>query len=76
MLEETVLPYVSVIELSSAEIIEALNSAQSRGVRGGCVYDYMHLVAARKADASVIHTLNMDDFLHLRRGDDPEVQPP
>ena len=39
MLSETVLPRVSVIELSSAEIIAALGIAQSRGVRGGCVYD-------------------------------------
>jgi predicted nucleic acid-binding protein len=76
MLSETVLPRVTVIELSSVEIIQALASAQSRGVRGGCVYDYMHLVAAKKANASVIHTLNMDDFMHLRRGDDPEVQLP
>lgn len=76
MLSETVLPRVTVIELSSLEIIEALGVAQSRGVRGGGVYDYMHLVAARKANAAVIHTLNMDDFLHLRRGDDPEVQLP
>jgi hypothetical protein len=45
-------------------------------VRGGCVYDYMHLLAAKKGNASVIHTLNIDDFQHLRRGDDPEVQHP
>jgi predicted nucleic acid-binding protein len=76
MLSEPVLPRVTVIELSSVEIIQALAAAQSRGARGGAVYDYMHLVAARKANASVIHTLNMDDFLHLRRGDDPEVQLP
>lgn len=76
MLSETVLPRVSVIELSSAEIIAALGIAQSLGVRGGGVYDYMHLVAAKKATASVIQTLNMDHFLHLRRGDDPEVQLP
>ena len=76
MLTETVLPRVTVIELSFAEIIAALAIAQSRGVRGGCVYDYMHLVAAKKANASVIHTLNMDDFLHLRRGGDPEIQLP
>jgi predicted nucleic acid-binding protein len=76
MLSETVLPRVTVIELSSSEIIAALGIAQSRGIRGGGVYDYMHLVAAKKANASVIHTLNMDDFLHLRRGDDPEIQLP
>ncbi len=76
MLSETVLPRVSVIELSSAEIIAALGIAQSRGVRGGCVYDYMHMVAAKKANASLIITLNMDDFQHLRREADPEVQLP
>ena len=76
MLSETVLPRVNVIELSSAENIAALAIAQSRGVRGGGVYDYMHLVAAKKANVTVIHTLNLDDFLHLRRNDDPEVQLP
>lgn len=76
MLSETILPRVSVIELSSAEIMEALSVAQSRGVRGGCVYDYMHLLAARKGNASVIYSLNMGDFLHLRRGNDPEVRFP
>jgi predicted nucleic acid-binding protein len=76
MLSETVLPRVTVIELSSAVITAALATAQSRGVRGGGVYDHMHLVAAKKANVTVIHTLNLDDFLHLRRNDDPEVQLP
>lgn len=76
MLSETVLPRVTVIELSTAEIIAALAIAQSRGVRGGGVYDSMHLVAAKKANVSTIHTLNRDDFLHLRRDGDPEIQAP
>jgi predicted nucleic acid-binding protein len=76
MLSETVLPRVTVIELSSAEIIAALATAQSRGVRGGGVYDHMHLVAAKKANVTVIQTLNRDDFLHLRREDEPEIQVP
>jgi predicted nucleic acid-binding protein len=76
MLSETILPRVTVIELSTAEIMAALPVAQSRGVRGGCVYDYMHLLGAQKGNASVIYTLNMDDFQHLRRGDDPEVRLP
>ncbi len=76
MLSETILPRVTVIELTYSEIIAALAIAQSRGVRGGAVYDYMHLVAAKKANVSVIQTLNIDDFLHLRRSDDPEVRLP
>jgi hypothetical protein len=76
MLSETILPRVTVVELSTAEIMAALPVALSRGVRGGCVYDYMHLLAAKIDNASVIYTLYMDDFQHLRRGDDPEVQLP
>ena len=34
MLSETILPRVSVIELSTAEIVDALRVAESRGVRG------------------------------------------
>ena len=76
MLSQTILPRVSVIELSTVEIIEALEVAQNRGVRGGGIYDYMHLLAARKGGVSVIYTLNFADFHNLRRGDDPEVQVP
>ena len=76
MLSETILPRVTVIELSTAEIVNALRVAQSCGVRGVCVYDYMHLLAAKKSNASMIYTLNMDDFQHLRRGEDPQVQLP
>ena len=36
----------------------------------------MHLVAARKANAATLHTLNLDDFLHLRRSGDPEIRHP
>lgn len=76
MLSETVLPRVTVIDLSSEENVAALAIAQARGVRGGGVYDSMHLVAAKKAKVTMIHTLNLEDFLHLRRVDDPEVQLP
>ena len=76
MLSQTILPRVSVIDLSSGEIMDALGIAQTRGVRGGSVYDYLYLLAAKKGNASVIYTLNMADFQHLRRADDPEVQLP
>ncbi len=73
ILSETVLPRVRVIELSMPEILAGLANAQIRGARGGAVYDYMHLLAAKKGGASVIRTLNLTDFQHLRRDDDPEV---
>ncbi|MBU6172080.1 MAG: PIN domain-containing protein [Verrucomicrobia bacterium] len=76
MISVTILPRVSVVELTATEIMDAISVAQSYGVRGGCVYDYMHLLAARKSQASVIYTLNIDDFQHLRRPDDPEIRLP
>ncbi len=53
-----------------------LGSARNRGVRGGGVLDYMHLVAARKANAAVLYTLNLADFQHLQRTGDPEIRRP
>ena len=76
MISETILPRVIVTELTASEIMSAISVAQSCGVRGGCVYDYMHLSAAKKSQASVIYTLNIDDFQHLRRADDPEIRLP
>ena len=76
MISETIIPRVTILELTAAEIIDAISVAQSCGVRGGCVYDYMHLSAARKSKASVIYTLNTADFQHLRGADDPEIRLP
>lgn len=73
LIDETVLPRVRVIELTIGELLSALHLARKHGVRGGAVYDFMHVVAARKAGASVLHTLNFGDFQHLSREGDPKV---
>lgn len=76
LLRETVLPRVEVLRLEMAELMEAIESARQHGVRGGAIYDYMHLVAARKANADTLYTLNLGDFVHLRREGDPEIRRP
>ena len=76
LLSETVLPRVQVVELGIAELLAALQHARKHGVRGAGVYDYMHLVAARKAAADILCTINLDDFLHLHREGDPEIRRP
>lgn len=76
LLADTVLPRIRVIDLGIDELVAALHSARKHGVRGGGVYDYMHLIAARKARAEVLHTLNVSDFQHLCRETDPEVRLP
>ncbi len=76
LLNETILPRVAVVELGAAELVAALQQARLRGVRGGAVYDFMHLVAARKAGAEILYTINFSDFRHLSREGDPEVRCP
>ena len=76
LLCETVLPRVRVVELGIEEVLAALRLARKHGVRGGAVYDFMHLVAARKFRAISLYTLNTEDFQHLRREGDPEIRRP
>lgn len=78
LLKRTIIPRVEVVSLTSSEILAALEAARLRGVRGGGVYDYMHFVAAKKAEVEAIVTLNTGDFTHLVRADagDPEIRLP
>lgn len=50
------------IELSVEDVMVHLQQAQKLGVRGGAVYDYMHLCAARSANATRLFTLNKRHF--------------
>ena len=53
-----------------------MKAAQHRGVRGGAIYDWLHLAAARKAGAEVFYTLNLRDFQALARPGDPLIRIP
>lgn len=64
------------ISLSWEETHSMLAEAHGRGIRGGAVYDYLHLVCARKAGASVILTLNVRDFFAFAREGDPRIERP
>ena len=75
-LEEHFIPRLTITSLTPAEMLRAMREAQRRGVRGGGVFDYLHLVAARKAKASRIYTLNLSNFRALHRPGDPEIVHP
>jgi predicted nucleic acid-binding protein len=45
-------------------------------VRGGAIYDWLHLAAARKAGAEVFITLDQRDFQSLMRPGDPRIEMP
>ena len=76
LLEQSIVPLVEVVSLSARETLAALKAAEARGARGGAVYDLLHLVAARKARADAVVTLNGRDFQALAISGDPRIQAP
>ena len=76
MIRESIVPCVNFVELTVGEIVAAQGMARQMGVRGGGVYDYMHLISARKTASDTLYTINLSDFRHLHREGDPEVRCP
>lgn len=76
LIQESVLPFVQLVSLSGKDVMAALASAEARGVRGGAVYDLLHLVAARKAGVVRLLTLDVRDFQALVRPGDPHIEMP
>lgn len=76
IIEQDYLPLLSVMPLTPTEMLRAMSEAQSRGVRGGGIFDFLHLIAARKAKAERIYTLNVRNFRACYRMGDPEIVHP
>jgi predicted nucleic acid-binding protein len=65
-----------IISLSPTDLVRAYGDCEARGIRGGAIYDYLHLAAARKARAERLYTLNQSDFQAFHRPGDPQIQNP
>jgi predicted nucleic acid-binding protein len=76
LMQGSLLPFLQPTALTAREHWAALLSCEARGVRGGAVYDWLHLAAARKAGADSFYTLNQRDFQALARPGDPLVRAP
>lgn len=76
LVESSLLPHLRLVELRATEIAKVLRQTAAAGVRGGAVYDFLHLAAARKAGAQVLYTLNARNFLAFVRAEDPRIQIP
>lgn len=76
LIEESVLPFVRVQTLSAKDMMGALAECQARGVRGGAIYDLLHLAAARKAQVERLVTLDRRDFQALAQPGDPRIEAP
>ena len=75
-LEEHFVPVLEITGLTPVETLKAMREAQPRGIRGGAIFDYLHLVAARKAKARRLYTLNAANFRSFHRPGDPEIVHP
>lgn len=51
LLRKWVAPRLAVTTLETDDLLSAFDESSARGVRGSAIYDYLHLVAARKARA-------------------------
>jgi hypothetical protein len=49
-------------DLTGTEVLRALSQAESKGVRGGRVHDYLHAVAAHKGKAGLLLTADKHGF--------------
>lgn len=76
LIEQSVLPFARPVVLEGSALMAALTECEARGVRGGAVYDWLHLAAARNAGAEVVYTLNLRDCQAITRPGDPRVEMP
>jgi predicted nucleic acid-binding protein len=76
LIDASVLPFVTLVALSGRETVAALRACEARGVRGGAVYDWLHLAAARKSGATRLFTLDIRDFQAIAQPGDPEIVAP
>jgi predicted nucleic acid-binding protein len=76
LIEEDYVPSLTVTTLTPTQMLHALRAAESRGIRGSGIFDYLHLVAARQAKAHRLYTLNVANFLSFHRAGDPEIVHP
>ena len=76
ILRDKVAPRLAITSLLESDLLSGYENAEARGVRGGAVYDYLHLLAAKKSGASRIYTLNVTDFRAIHRPGDPRIVHP
>ncbi len=76
LLEHSVLPYVQTVDLTAADVRQAVERLARRGLAGGVVYDALIAAAALTAQADCIVTLNPGDFQRVVPAGTLEVREP
>ena len=76
ILETDYIPLMRIMTLTPGETVRGMRECQSRGVQGGAIFDYLHLIADRKGKAELFFTLDVSNFRSFQRTGDPEILNP
>jgi predicted nucleic acid-binding protein len=75
-LRTSIRPHARILQLPEEQMLNAFDEAEKRGVRGGAIFDYLHLVTARHHTAARFYTLNTGHFESFWREGDPVIVHP
>ena len=75
-LKAEIAPHCTVIPLSAADYEAVLDDLLARGLRGGVVYDALHVRAGLNVGATDVWTYNLRDFARLWPGPPGTVTTP
>ncbi len=76
LIKVNILGRMILMPLTVSEKIEMLRQCQGWGVRGGAIYDALHLATARKAAVEKLYTLNVRHFVAIAADFDAEICQP
>lgn len=62
MIETNIVERMKIVTLTAKEAMRVIRDCNQLGVRGGGIYDCLHIAAARKVGAQQVLTLNMRHF--------------
>ena len=65
LIEESVLKYFKIYEYKIQDYTDVLKESSLNSLKGGMVYDALHIQAAKKLKASFVLTLNLKHFLMI-----------
>lgn len=75
-LRSSIRPRATLLHLSDDQLFTAFDESEPRGIRGGAIFDYLHLVVARHHQADRFFTLNTRHFESFWREGDPAIVHP
>jgi predicted nucleic acid-binding protein len=69
IIEQAILSHFSVISLTKQDYQDAIKLTVANNLSSGAIYDALHLIGARRANCSLLYTLNLRHFRALAPAD-------